>query len=124
MRLSKRRASAAIVAACAATAFTPAAAQAWTNSYCGVLISSGSWCGDGSDHTYDDNKAIYNGAGSVYVCERLLYANTSTMRGSGQCSPYSVIYQYYGVTTSTNFEAEVTHYSGSARHTITGVAVA
>jgi hypothetical protein len=113
-----------MVAAVMAAALTPATAGAFTNDYCGVLINSGTWCGDGSNHTYDSNRATYTGAGSVYVCERLLYADTSLVRPGGLCSPSSQIYHYYGANGSTNYEAEVSHSSGTARHTIYGQAVA
>lgn len=117
-----------LMAACAfllAAAVAPATSHAFTNSYCGALINEGTWCGDGSDHTYDYNRASYTGGGSVWVCERLLYANTSSVRSGGPSCAYNYAARNYGSTVSTLFEAEVTHlYSGGARHTIYGYATA
>jgi hypothetical protein len=98
-------------------------ASAFSNTYCGVLINEGTWCGDGSNHSYTFNSATYSGGGSVFVCERLLIADTSTQRRGPSCGYTYVASTYgpYGWLT----EAEVTHlYSGGARHTITGYAVA
>lgn len=100
----------------------PAVSHAWSNTYCGVLINSGSWCGDGSDHTYDYNSASYGGSGSVWVCERLLNSSTRAVRSGSSCA-YNFTQRSYNAT-STLWEAEVTHWSGSSRHTITGYAIA
>lgn len=117
-----RRASVATAVAAAMSAATAGDAHAWTNYYCGVLISSGSWCGDGSNHTYDTNKAEYKGSGYVRVCERLLYADTTATRNGYTCDTNRV-YRNYGLTTTLLFEAEVTH-TDNSRHTIYGTAVA
>jgi hypothetical protein len=98
-----------------------APAGAFDNNYCGVLIYELHWCGDGSDHTYSYNQASYNGGGSVYVCERLLWSSSLTERLPMSCS-YSLVQRNYGATSSLS-EAEVTHAnSGGAQHTIYGYA--
>jgi hypothetical protein len=98
-------------------------AQAFTNGYCGVLIYAGSWCGDGSNHSYYYNRASYGGSGSVTVCERLLIADTSIQRLSPLCA-INYVARNYG-TSGCCYEAEVTHInSGGARHTISGLAEA
>ena len=114
----------ALAAACAASFATAATvAEAFTNGYCGVLINQGSWCGDGSDHSYYYNRAAYNGGGSVTVCERMLIANTSTQRLSPGCG-VNYYARDYG-PSGCCYEAEVTHInSGGARHTISGLAQA
>lgn len=117
------RLTAALAGSLAALALSSPSAFAWSNSYCGVLINQGTWCGDGSDHSYDYNRASYGGNGTVYVCERLLWANSTRERLTPSCS-YNYNARNYGATSSL-FEAEVTHiYSGGARHTIYGYAVA
>lgn len=118
-----RRLSAAVAAAGVLALIPTSDAAAWTNSYCGYLIDTGFWCGDRSDHTYDSNRARYYGSGSVTVCERLINSVTRATRGGSSCATNSV-YNYYGATTQTLFEADVTHWSGSSRHTIYGEAVA
>ena len=112
------------MAAASAVALTGAsdARAAFYNDYCGVLIWSGSWCGDGSDHTYDTNRGWYSGSGSVQVCERLLYSSTHAVRWSPACGN-NYVFRDYGAQSSTNFEAEVQHLDGN-RHTIYGRAVA
>lgn len=100
-----------------------AVASAFTNTYCGVLINQGSWCGDGSDHSYYWNRATYPGSGTVTVCERMLIEDTSTVRQSAACGD-NYVARDYG-TSGCCYEAEVTHrYSGGARHTVTGQAKA
>jgi hypothetical protein len=97
------------------------AAASFTNTYCGVLIDEFTWCGDGSNHTYIYNSATYSGGGSVWVCERMLYADTPTPRNGNSCG-YNFVERSYGSTTSL-WEAEVEHSTGTgARHTITGYA--
>jgi hypothetical protein len=97
-------------------------ASAFTNSYCGVLISSGTWCGDGTHHSYNYNSASYTGAGSVWVCERLLIQGTTTERESPQCA-----YKFVDRTFASGYpyltDAEVDHNTG-ANHTIYGYATA
>lgn len=101
----------------------PEIAHGWANSYCGVLIHVNSWCGDGSNHSYDTNRGTYEGGGTVLVCQRLLKADTTTVRTGSSCS-YGYVFQNYGLT-STLWEAEVTQSnSNGARHTIYGYAVA
>jgi hypothetical protein len=115
---------AALVAACACLgllALSTASASAFTNSYCGVLISAGTWCGDGSNHSYNYNSATYNGAGDVWVCERLLIADTSSERESPQCA-YGFVERTFGAYPYLT-EAEVRHSTG-ANHTIYGYATA
>ena len=96
-------------------------AYAFSDHYCGVLISSGSWCGRNDlDYPYTWNRASYPGAGSVTVCQRLLYEDTKTVRAGSTCATnYSAA--SYGCCAG-RFEAEVTHFSGSARHTVNGYA--
>jgi hypothetical protein len=98
-----------------------ASASGFTNNYCGVLISSGAWCGDLSNHSYDYNKASYTGGGLVWVCQRLVIADTSTERGSSCAYTYT---EYFYAPYPYLTEASVTHYSGAARHTIYGLAIA
>lgn len=112
---------AALAVACALLGFLgllPATASATNNSYCGVLIAAGSWCGDGSNHFYVFNSASYTGGGSVWVCERLLIADSTTQRTAPGCS-YTYVsagFGPYGFAT----EAEVSHWTG-ANHTIYGL---
>jgi len=117
---------AAVLVACAllgVLALSATSASAFTNAYCGVLIAEYTWCGDGSNHSYDYNRASYSGAGNVWVCERLLIADTSTQRESPLCA-----YNYIDQTFSSYpwlTEAEVEHATGtSASHTISGYATA
>ncbi len=114
-----RRASAGLAVGLVAVALSPPAAHAYDNYYCGVLINSGSWCGDGSNHSYDSNRAYYTGSGSVYVCERLVWPETTTARLSPKCA-YNDVIRYYSTSSTSYWEAEVTHYSGNARHTTYG----
>ena len=109
--------------ACAliAGAFSAAEAHGYTNYYCGVLLNSGSWCGDGSNHTYDSNRAEYSGAGLVDVCARLLYAD-SINQYKRECGVNS-IWVYNGTNTTTLLEAEIKHESGTARHTLYGTGI-
>jgi hypothetical protein len=96
-------------------------ASAFSNTYCARLIDEFNWCGDSSNHTYTYNSATYSGGGSVWVCERLLYADTPTPRMSKSCG-FNFAERDYGSTTSL-WEAEVDHETGTgARHTITGYA--
>jgi hypothetical protein len=125
-RLGRRPRRPWLLACAVATALlvAPASANAWSNTYCGVLLNSGTWCGDGSNHTYDSNEASYTGTGNVWVCERLLYADSSSVRGTPYCA-YNYAPHNYGSTTATLFEAEVRHVTDSgARHTVWGYATA
>ena len=119
-RLVHRAARIAAVATFGLLVALPGSASATTNNYCGVLISYGTWCGDGSDHNYVSNAASYPGAGSVWVCERLLIANTSTEREGPGCA-YNYVSQSFG-TYLWYTEAEVAHFTGS-NHTVNGSAV-
>jgi hypothetical protein len=117
-RLAHRAALAVACALLGVLALLPTTASATDNSYCGVLIANGSWCGDGSNHFYVFNSASYTGGGSVWVCERLLIADSTTQRENPLCA-----YNYasagfgpYGTAT----EAEVSHWTG-ANHTIYGL---
>lgn len=115
----------ALLASVATLAFAAGAqvASAYTNGYCGVLINGGSWCGDGSNHSYYYNRAEYRGSGSVTVCQRLLIADTSIQRMSPTCGTNYHAYNYGA--SGCCYEAEVTHInSGGARHTIYGLAQA
>ena len=112
---------AALTAACAflgLLALLPGSATAATTNYCGVLIANGSWCGDPTDRFYTFNSASYTGAGSVWVCERVVFANTSTVRDTPLCA-----YTYASASFSyaTASEVEVAHFTGS-NHTIYGQA--
>lgn len=117
-RLAHRAALAAACALLGLLGLLPATASATNNSYCGVLIVAGSWCGDGSNHFYYYNSAAYTGGGSVWVCERLLIADSTTQRENPVCSyTYaSASFGPYGFAT----EAEVSHWTG-ANHTIYGL---
>ena len=98
---------------------SPGDAHAWENWYCGVLLNSGSWCGDGSNHSYDYNRGNYYGSGSTWVCARFLYADTSTARITGCSTNQGIV----NVGSNTQLlEAEVKHEDGAARHTIHGYA--
>lgn len=118
-RLAHRAALAAACALLGLLGLLPATASATNNSYCGVLIAAGSWCGDGSNHSYVFNSASYTGGGSVWVCERLLIADTTTQRENPVCS-YSYASASFGAFIYLT-EAEVTHGTG-ASHTIYGLA--
>lgn len=117
---------AAVAVACAllgVLALGATGASAFTNSYCGVLIAENSWCGDGSNHSYNYNRASYTGAGNVWVCEHLLIADTSTERQSPLCA-YNYIDQSFGSYPWLT-EAEVVHATGTgANHTIYGYGTA
>ncbi len=117
-----RRGSVALVCALIGVAANAGEAHAWENWYCGVLLNSGSWCGDGSNHTYDYNRGNYNGSGSTWVCARLLYADSSSVRANNCYWNQGV--NNIGTNTGTLLEAEVKHEDGAARHTIYGYAVA
>jgi hypothetical protein len=118
-RLAHRAALAAACALLGLTALLPTTASALTtNNYCGVLISAGSWCGDGSNHFYNYNNASYTGGGSVWVCERLMIADSTTQREAPICS-YNLAYSPYGSYVFAT-EAEVSHWTG-ANHTIYGL---
>jgi hypothetical protein len=115
---------AAVVAACASLGLIvlgTASASAYTNSYCGVLKSAYSWCGDGSNHSYNFNSATYAGAGDVWVCERLLIADSTTPRESPWCGYNSIDRSFASFPQLT--EAEIQHQTGS-QHTIYGYATA
>jgi hypothetical protein len=114
---------AALVAACTAfglLSLGAAGASATNISYCGVLIAEGSWCGDGSNHDYTYNRATYSGAGSVWVCERLLIADSPTQRENPVCA-YNYADRTFGSYPWLT-EAEVSHNTGTAaNHTISGL---
>jgi hypothetical protein len=119
----KRAFVVALACTCVALGYFAATALAFTNNYCGVLIAQNVWCGDGSNHTYHYNQAQYTGGGTVTVCERLLVADTTTVRGTPQCGSNFVAHEYGA--TSNLYEAEVRHInSGGASHTIYGQAIA
>jgi hypothetical protein len=118
-----RRSFIVLLACCAGFFAAHSAAQAFTNGYCGVLINQGSWCGDGSNHSYYYNRASYPGSGSVTVCERMLLADTNIQRMTPSCGVNYLAHNYG--TSGCCYEAEVTHVnSGGARHTINGLAQA
>jgi hypothetical protein len=117
-RLAHRVALAATGALLAALGVLPGAANATDNAYCGVLINNGTWCGDGTDHAYTTNSATYSGGGMVWVCERLLIANTSTQREGPGCG-YNYVSQSFASYVWLT-EAEVAHYTGT-QHTIGGL---
>lgn len=122
LRRGRRLVLAAAVLTLTSFAFA-GSAHAFANSYCGVLIYEGTWCGDGSNHSYNFNRAQYTGGGSVWVCERLLIADTSSEVAGPSCA-YNYAARSYGAYPWLT-EAEVTHYySGGARHTIYGYATA
>ena len=116
----RRRSVAIVAAATAATAATGTGeAHAWTNYYCGASIYGYSWCGDGSDHTYDSNQAT----GSGTVCERMLWANQPWVVNGVFCGP-GTAGRYYGPNSASLYEAEVTHSNGAVRYIVNGMAVA
>ena len=119
-----RRGSVAVVAAATAMAIAGTGeAHAWTNYYCGVGIIGHSWCGDGTNHTYDSNRAY--GSSSVYFCERLVWADTGGWETSaGYSCGWGSIYRYYGSNPQWLYEAEATHTFNGQRHTVNGTAVA
>ena len=121
VRARIRRGSAALACALAGLAVAAGDAHAWETWYCGALLNSGSWCGNGSNHTYDYNKASYTGSGSVWVCARLLYADTTAQRES-DCGWNVAENTEQSANGSYLYEAEVKHESGAARHTIYGYA--
>jgi hypothetical protein len=113
---------AAIVVACAslgllALGFGSASAY----SYCGSLIANGVWCGDPTNRAYNYNSASYTGAGSVWVCERLVIADTTTQRESPFCG-YNFVERSFGPYAYLT-EPQVQHQTG-ANHTIYGYATA
>jgi hypothetical protein len=117
---------AAVVVACASLGLLAlgfGSASAFTNSYCGQLIPQNQWCGDGSLHSYDYNSAAYSGAGSVWVCERLVLSDGVTERERPTCGYTSASSTFgpYGFLT----QAQVMHNTGGgASHTIYGYATA
>lgn len=122
-RFVLRAATAAACIVLTVLALGTSSASAYTNSYCGVLIPEGVWCGDGSNHSYNFNSATYSGGGSVWVCERLLIADTTTQRENPICG-YNYIDRTFGAYGWLT-EAEVLHNTGtSANHTIYGYATA
>ena len=124
LKHSRRRVGRIGAAIAAFLAVLPAASAAgFSNSYCGVLLNQGSWCGDGSNHSYNFNQAEYRGSGSVWVCERLLIADTSTQRSAPTCAYNYAARSYSAYAWLT--EAEATHLNSTgARHTIYGYATA
>ncbi len=119
VRARIRRGSVALVCALIGVAAGAGEAHAWENWYCGVLLNSNSWCGDGSNHSYDYNRGSYNGSGSTYVCARFLYADSFSERARGCGTNVGYVY----LPGNTNLlEAEVKHDDGPARHTIHGYA--
>jgi hypothetical protein len=115
---------AALAAACACLglfAWGATSASAFTNSYCGVLVSAFTWCGDGSNHSYNFNSATYTGGGDVYLCERLLIADSKEPREGAVCG-YNSVSQTFGAYPYLT-EAEIQHQTG-ANHTIYGYATA
>jgi hypothetical protein len=122
-RLAHRAATVAACAILAILALGATNASAFTNSYCGLLIAEGAWCGDASNHSYTYNRASYSGVGNVWVCERLLIADTSTQREAPLCA-YNYVDQAFGAYGFLT-EAEVRHNTGTgASHTIYGYATA
>jgi hypothetical protein len=119
-RLVHRAARAAAAAIAVLLGALSGTASATNNAYCGVLVSNGTWCGDGTAHYYVSNAASYPGTGNVWVCERLLLAGSSTQREPPACA-YNYVSQGfgpYGFTTA----AEVAHFTG-VNHTVNGLAV-
>jgi hypothetical protein len=115
---------AALAAACACLglfAWGATSASAFTNSYCGVLMSAFTWCGDGTGHSYNFNSATYTGAGAVYLCERLVIVNSETPRQDPFCGYTNVAENYTAYPFLT--AAEIQHQTG-ANHTIYGYATA
>lgn len=122
VRARIRRGSVALAAALVGAAANAGEAHAWENWYCGTLIYSSSWCSDYTNHTYDYNRATYGGSGSVWVCARLRYKDSSSTYRSS-CG-YDIATNSIGTNTCCLYEADVKHESGSARHTIQGYAIA
>ena len=115
---------AALAAACACLglfAYGASNASAFTNPYCGSLITAFSWCGDRSNHSYNYNSASYTGSGDVWVCQRLLNADTTEQREAPTCG-FNFIDETFSAYPLLT-EAEVQHQTG-VNHTIYGFATA
>ena len=108
-----RRAGAVIVATCTVFSQNPGEAHALVNTYCGYSVPPLTWCSDGSAHTYDRNKAYYNGSVWLKVCERLIYY--SSRAEYGRSCEYMSTSQYYFANGSTMFEAQARHENASSR---------
>lgn len=90
-----------------------ALATTFDNTYCGASMSVGSWCGDGSDHSYNFNRATYTAdSTNVWVCQRLLYSDTHSQVSTPTCN-YNLISQTYSTLLLT--EAEVSHQTSPSR---------
>jgi hypothetical protein len=93
-------------------------AAAGTYLYCGVVINSGTWCGN-SQAFFGYNEAHYPGAGSVSVCQHLVNLSNGSIRAGSSCATNTASANY---STSVFSEAEVTHFSGATSHTVDGTA--
>lgn len=117
-----RRNVALVVAAAAINAVGAGDAHAWTNYYCNTGVYGGSWCGDGSNHTYDNNKSVV-GNGGVLVCERMLWADSTYLVAQPFCH-LGQAFKSYGANSSYLYEAEAQHTWTGVRMTVYGTAMA
>jgi hypothetical protein len=85
-----------VAAAFAMSMANSQAAHAFTNDYCfGQAVKSGIWCTDGSWHTYVNNRAWYEGGGSVWLCGKLVdTGNASWLTHCGYNNTYGSITDY------------------------------
>lgn len=80
--------------------------------YCDVNINT-SWCGNGENHAFVSNQASYTtDSTNVWVCQRLLYADTQTVVPNSNCNYNLTSQTYSGFFQS---EAEVAQTSGVSR---------
>lgn len=109
--IAHRAAAVAVIALMATMAV--AAAPAWSfPTYCDVAINS-SWCGNGENHAFVSNQASYTtDSTNVWVCQRLLYADTQTVVPTATCNYNLTSQTYSGFFQS---EAEVSQTSGVSR---------
>ena len=93
-------------------------ADAQRFTYCGINLSSGSWCGNNSvNHSYDGQ--FIESPGSNRTCERMLFdSNPSMVRVPGPTCASTVKHLYcYTLRGETDFQfqAEATQRSGVTR---------
>ena len=60
--------------------FAPVSAHAsgYFQAYCGIVKGSGHWCGARGAHSWDQNKALADGAPNRYVCQRIWHPDTAS----------------------------------------------
>jgi hypothetical protein len=110
-----------LAAVVVATDSTPA--SAFSSNYCGVLVSDGGTCWDGSgDHTWAYNEADYYGGGTLAaICDGM--SNSGGGRAGSRCLLNQNFDLHCYGATSTYWHAYVgQHASNGASHTIYGYA--